>query len=152
MKDNSSLIVPSNSRAKSGQLLLMLADDILDAVNKALEAYHISESKLSLLLLFIATSKQNHSLQPSEIAQKLGIKRASVTKQLIWLEEHHFIAREISSEDQRMVNVTITAEGHQLLEQVMPHYWRACAELTNGLTEEETLLLFSLLEKIHCHH
>jgi DNA-binding MarR family transcriptional regulator len=152
MKENSSLIVPPNSRAKSGQLLLMLADDILDGVNKALEAYHTSESKLSLLLLFVATSNQNHSLQPSEIAEKLGIRRASVTKQLIWLEEHHFIAREISSEDQRMVNVTITAEGYQLLEQVMPHYWQACAELTNGLTEKETMLLFSLLKKIHCHH
>jgi DNA-binding MarR family transcriptional regulator len=149
MKDNSSFIVPPNARAKSGQLLLMLADDILDAVNKALEAYHISESKLSLLLVLIATSNQNHSLQPSEIAEKLGIKRASVTKQLIWLEKHHFIGREVSSEDQRMINVTITAEGYQLLDQVMPHYWQACAELTNRLTEKETMLLFSLLEKIH---
>lgn len=146
------MAVPPNTNAQLGQLLLQLADDVLDAVNKTLEAYHISESKLSLLLLFVAASNPPQSLQPSEIAEKLGIRRASVTKQLIWMEKHHFITRTISREDQRMINVTITEEGYQLLDQVMPHYWQTCAELSNKLTNEETILLLTLLKKIHQTH
>lgn len=146
------ITAPPNIRAQLGQLLLQLADDVLDAVNKTLEVYHISESKLSLLLLFVAASNDPQSLQPSEIAEKLGIRRASVTKKLIWMEKHQFITRTISSEDQRMINVTITEEGYQLLAQVMPHYWQTCAELSNKLTNEETILLLTLLKKIHQTH
>jgi len=142
------IIDPPNHRSQLGQLLLFLADDVLDAVNRALEDYQISESKLSLLLILVAND-QSKILQPSEIADKLGIRRASVTKQLNWLEEHQFIVRTINKEDQRMVNVTIAAKGHQLLHQVMPIYWRTCDELTEKLTDEEAALLLTLLKKIH---
>lgn len=145
----SPVVAPPNTRAHVGQLLLQLADDVLDTVNSALKVHQISESKLSLLLLIVATGNQPHSLQPSEIADRLGIRRASVTKQLIWLEEHHFITRTINSEDQRMVNVTITTVGYQLLDQVMPDYWQTCAEIANKLTEEETILFLTLLRKVH---
>lgn len=148
---NSLFNIPPTARAETGQLLLQLADDILDVINKSLETYHISESKLTLLLLFFITSNEQQSLQPSEIAEKLDIRRASVTKQLKWLEREHLIIRTVNIKDQRMVDVTITTKGYQLLEQVMPHYWQTCTTLTNQLSEEEMLLLSSLLKKIHKH-
>ncbi|WP_312516336.1 MarR family transcriptional regulator [Anaerospora sp.] len=138
---------PPNTRAKLGEVLLQLSDDILDIINTTLKQYDISESKFSLLLLLYNTST-DQPLQPSEIADKLGIRRASVTKQLIWLEEHQLITRTICLEDQRMVNVTITEKGYHLLDLVLPHYWKACANLTNKLTDEETVCLLHLLIKI----
>ncbi len=138
---------PPNTRAQLGEVLLQLSDDILDIINTTLKQYDISESKFSLLLLLYNTST-DQPLQPSEIADKLGIRRASVTKQLIWLEEHQLITRTICLEDQRMVNVTITEKGYHLLDLVLPHYWKACANLTNKLTDEETVCLLHLLIKI----
>lgn len=143
------IIVPPTKRADLGSLLLHLADDALDKANLALASKKISESKLELLLLLVSQNDKNHCLLPSEIAEKLGIKRASVTKQLIWLEKRRLISRSISAKDQRMVNVNITASGYKLLAQVMPLYWRACTELSKGLSEEEVELLFTLLQKIH---
>lgn len=138
---------PPNTRAQLGEVLLQLSDDILDIINTTLKEYDISESKFSLLFLLYNTST-DQPLQPSEIADKLGIRRASVTKQLIWLEEHQLITRTICLEDQRMVNVTITEKGYHLLDLVLPHYWKACANLTNKLTDEETVCLLHLLIKI----
>jgi DNA-binding MarR family transcriptional regulator len=138
---------PPNVRAQLGEVLLQISDDILDIINTTLKEYDISESKFSLLLLLYNTST-DQPLQPSEIADKLGIRRASVTKQLIWLEEHQLITRTICLEDQRMVNVTITEKGYHLLELVLPHYWKACANLTKRLTDEETVCLLHLLIKI----
>ncbi|MDR3577191.1 MAG: MarR family transcriptional regulator [Anaerolineaceae bacterium] len=142
------ITIPPNTRARLGEVLLQLSDDVLDAINNALNEYHISESKFALLLLLFQAST-DQPLQPSEIADKLGIRRASVTKQLIWLEEHRLITRTICPEDQRMVHVSITEKGHQLLHLVLPHYWQACADLTQELTEEETVCLLHLLMKIH---
>lgn len=141
------ITVPPNTRARLGELLLQISDDVLDAINNALKEYHISESKFTLLLLLYNTST-GQPLQPSEIADMLGIRRASVTKQLIWLEEQHLITRTLCLEDQRMVNVAITEEGYRLLNLVLPHYWQACANLTQKLTEEETASLLNLLIKI----
>lgn len=138
---------PPNTRAQLGEVLLQLSDDILEIINTTLKEFDISESKFSLLLLLYNTST-DQPLQPSEIADKLGIRRASVTKQLIWLEEHQLITRTICLEDQRMVNVTITEKGYHLLDLVLPHYWKACANLTNKLTDEETVCLLHLLIKI----
>lgn len=140
--------IPPNTRAQLGEVLLQVSDDVLDAINNALKEYHISESKFTLLLLLFNTST-DQPLQPSEIANMLGIRRASVTKQLIWLEEHQLITRTICPEDQRMVNVTITEKGYRLLDLVLPHYWQACANLTQKLTEEETVCLLHLLMKIN---
>lgn len=141
------IINPPNTRARLGEVLLQISDDVLDAINNGLKEYQISESKFGLLLLLFNTST-DQPLQPSEIANRLGIRRASVTKQLIWLEEHQLITRTICPEDQRMVNVTITEEGYQLLDLVLPHYWQTCANLTSKLTDEETASLLHLLIKI----
>lgn len=141
--------IPVNIRAELGQVLLQMSDDFLDTVNDVLRPFHASESKLSLLLLLNQASLQNKSLQPSEIADHLGIRRASVTKQLIGLKFHGLIKRTINVEDQRMVNVVLTEKGHYLLELVMPHYWQACAKFSHGLTDEETVTLLRLLRKIH---
>ncbi len=142
------ITIPPNTRAQLGEVLLQVSDDVLDAINTALKEYQISESKFTLLLLLFNTST-DQSLQPSEIASMLGIRRASVTKQLIWLEEQQLITRTICLEDQRMVNVKITEKGHQLLDRVLPHYWQACANLTQKLTEEEVVCLLKLLIKIN---
>lgn len=139
---------PPTTRAKIGQLLLQLSDDVLDSVNKALKTYRISESKLSLLLLLVRSSHQTQSLQPSEIAEKLGIRRASVTKQLDWLENHQLIIRTVGQKDLRMIHVSITNQGYELLNQVMPHYWQTCASFTTDLTEEESMVFLKLLQKI----
>lgn len=139
---------PPTTRAKIGQLLLQLSDDVLDSVNKALKNYHISESKLSLLLLLVRNSHQTQSLQPSEIAEKLGIRRASVTKQLDWLESHQLITRTVGQKDLRMIHVSITDQGYHLLNQAMPQYWQTCAAFTKDLTDEESLVFLKLLQKI----
>ncbi|SFX42745.1 DNA-binding transcriptional regulator, MarR family [Thermoactinomyces sp. DSM 45891] len=142
-----SITIPPNTRARLGEVLLQISDDVLDAINVTLKEFQISESKFALLMLLFNT-RVDQPLQPSEIADYLGIRRASVTKQLIWLEEHRLITRTIIPEDQRRVHVTITEEGFRLLNLALPHYWQTCANLTNNLTEEEATRLLKLLIKM----
>lgn len=139
--------LPPNRRAQLGEILWQISDEVLEAINTALKEYHISESKFSLLLTLYNTST-DQPLQPSEIADLLGIRRASVTKQLIWLEEQQLITRSVCPEDQRMVNVAITEKGHQLLQVVLPQYWQTCAALTGTLAEDEVADLLRLLIKL----
>ncbi|WP_432748841.1 MarR family winged helix-turn-helix transcriptional regulator [Pectinatus frisingensis] len=146
MKKHTITISPS-TRSQLGEVLLHISDDVLLSINNILKKYYITESKFALLLLLFNTST-NQSLQPSEIANIMGIRRASVTKQLIWLEKHQLIIRNICPKDKRMVNVTITKKGHQLLKLVLPGYWQTCADFTEKLTDAEVVRLLHLLIKI----
>lgn len=66
--------------------MLWLGDNVLDMVDIDLAAFDITESKLDLLLLLSLHADQE-LVTPSSIADRLGIRRSSVTALLIWLEK-----------------------------------------------------------------
>ncbi|GED18174.1 MarR family winged helix-turn-helix transcriptional regulator [Aneurinibacillus migulanus] len=131
-----------------GLLMLWTSDNVLDAVDIDLSPYGITESKLDLLLL-LTLHEKNGNVSPSAIAERLGIRRASVTALLDWVEKRGWIVREHSAKDRRMVHVKITSEGRVLVEQVLPHFWSSCESLVNELEPEEQRVFEKVLVKLH---
>ncbi|RUT27911.1 MarR family transcriptional regulator [Paenibacillus zeisoli] len=134
--------------AHIGLLLLWIGDNLQDKMDLDLSAYGITESKLDLLLLLIL--HQNHGeINPSAIAERLGIRRASATALLDWLESRSWIQRKADENNRRMVHVTITPEGRGLVEQVLPTFWSACASFIADLDQGEQALLQKVLTKLN---
>lgn len=133
--------------AKIGLLLLWHSDLVLDALDEDLSPYGITESKLDLLLL-LDLHRASKGLTPSAIAERLGIKRASVTGLLDWVEKRGWIARIHDQTDRRMLRVDITEAGRELVAQVLPAFWSSCAALVDDVSREEQHLLEGLLAKM----
>jgi len=133
---------------KMGLQLLWLSDNILDVMDLDLAPYGITESKLDVLLLLVL-HEGRESVTPSAIADRLGIRRASVTALLDWLEKRGWIAREQSARDRRMLHIRITTEGKALVDQVLPTFWATCASLLDDLDEQEIQLFEKVLNKLH---
>lgn len=74
--------------AQMGLLMLWLSDNVLDVIDEDLSAFGITESKLDLLLLLLL-HEERELVTPSAIADRLGIRRASVTALLDWLEKEN---------------------------------------------------------------
>ena len=140
------LTVPPNNRAKLGEILLHISDDILSAVNHELMKYEISESKFALLLR-LYERRETGICKPSELANILGIRRASVTKQLISLENQGLITRKTNDIDKREVNVTITDKGYALFHNSIFTYWQTCSKLVEKLNDDEVNLMIKLTLK-----
>lgn len=138
---------PPDSRSMAGQLLLFIADDVIDAINKALKPFGISEGRFGLLLVFMSGRTEENTMQPSELADKVGVTRATITKQLNILEQCGIIEKRVNSSDQRMVDIAITEKGHRLLHDALPEYWKACAEMVSPLSSEEVSELIRIIEK-----
>ncbi|WP_110045286.1 MarR family transcriptional regulator [Paenibacillus cellulosilyticus] len=134
--------------ARLGLLMLWFSDNYLDAVDLALSPFGITESKLDLLLL-LKLHENREGITPSSLADRLGIRRASVTALLEWLEKRDLIAREQSKLDRRMVYVKITAEGLELLDKTLPTFWSACSTVMSDLDQEETMFLDKILVKLN---
>ncbi|WP_459501136.1 MarR family winged helix-turn-helix transcriptional regulator [Bacillus sp. C1] len=139
--------------AKLGLLMLWISDNVLDAIDMDLAPLGISESKLDFLLLFILreiemNEEEATSMSPSDIANRLGITRASVTGLLDWMEKRALIVRYHHSEDRRRLKVKITPKGRELVFLSLPTFWSSCATLVDDFNQEERQILEKLLNKM----
>ncbi|MCC3380372.1 MarR family winged helix-turn-helix transcriptional regulator [Paenibacillus farraposensis] len=148
--DQTALPETDRHLARLGLFLLWTGDNVLDAVDLNLSAYGLTESKLDLLLLLTLHQSQNQ-ISPSMIADRLGIRRASVTSLLDWTEQRGWIIREHSPTDRRKIHVRITEEGSLVVQQVLPVFWSSCASLTSILEPEEQAVFSRIIEKLHHH-
>jgi DNA-binding MarR family transcriptional regulator len=134
--------------AHLGLLMLWLGDNILDTVDLDLAPFGITESKFDLLLL-LTLHEGRELVTPSSLADRLGIRRASVTALLDWLEKRNWIVREPSDLDRRMIHVKITSEGRQLVDRVLPAFWSTCSSIIIEMEPEERKVLEKLLVKLN---
>jgi DNA-binding MarR family transcriptional regulator len=65
------------------------------------------------------------------------------------LKTGNFIERVADSRDRRRIGVRLTPEGKQVLEKLLPDYYRNMAKLTAGLSENERQTVLTLLAKIN---
>jgi DNA-binding MarR family transcriptional regulator len=134
--------------AHLGLLMVWLGDHVLDAMDVELSPLGITESKLDLLLL-LTHHNGREPVTPSSLADRLGIRRASVTALLDWLEKRKWVAREQSEQDRRMIHVSITPEGRELVHQALPVFWSTCASLVSDMTPEEQKAAEHILNKLN---
>ncbi|WP_028548037.1 MarR family winged helix-turn-helix transcriptional regulator [Paenibacillus sp. UNC451MF] len=131
-----------------GLLMLWLGDNILDLMDLNLSPFGITESKFDLLLL-LTLHEGRELVTPSALAERLGIRRASVTALLDWLEKRNWILRKSSELDRRMIHVSITSEGRALVEQVLPAFWSTCSSIIIEMDPEERMVLEKILDKLN---
>ena len=91
----------------------------------------------------------SEAINPSTLADKLGVTRATMTGLLDGLRKEGLIERRIQPEDRRKVGVLLTDNGHRILDKILPDYYRHYAKLTNYLDEGERQTLISLLKKVN---
>jgi DNA-binding MarR family transcriptional regulator len=91
----------------------------------------------------------DEEINPSTLAEKVGVKRATMTGLLDGLEKDGLVGRHAHPEDRRKISVRLTAKGRQVLEDMLPDYYRHIAKLMTNLTEKDRLELMSLLGKVN---
>ncbi|MCY9517835.1 MarR family winged helix-turn-helix transcriptional regulator [Paenibacillus apiarius] len=138
----------NQASAHMGLLLLWIGDNIQDMMDLNLSSFGITESKLDLLLLLIL-HQDKEGITPSSIAARLGIRRASATALLDWLEKRNWIERQPNENNRRMVHVRITPEGRNLVDQILPTFWSTCESFISDLEVEEQAVLQKIVMKLN---
>lgn len=128
-------------------LFMLVASDVFTALQTELGRYGLSDGKLSILLKL--STSPGGALTPSQLAENLGITRASVTDLLSGLERAQLVVREPSQEDGRMALIRLSAQGQELLQRLIPDHFRRLQDLMQALSEQEKQELMVLLQKIN---
>ena len=89
---------------------------------------------------------EEESVTVGQLGEKLHLDAGTLTPLLKRLEKAGYVTRKRSGEDERITNITITAEGNKLKKKCKDIPLKLASEGTN-LTEKEAVQLYKLLYK-----
>jgi DNA-binding MarR family transcriptional regulator len=104
----------------------------------------ISSSEYNCLMQFFQTD----SLGMSELAERLSITPAGVTRIVSGLEERGILERRISSEDRRSIDVVLTGSGKKIVDDVRKASMELHAEIMKGIDPAKRKAVMSGLEQL----
>jgi len=128
-------------------VLLRVASDVLEGFGAHFARNGTSQGRY-LALMMLDRPCIEDGMSPSELAEKLGVTRATVTGLLDGLERDGLISREMHPEDRRAFRIQLTEKGREFLSEMLPDHYRRIAGLMAHLNDEERRQLIALLAKV----
>lgn len=132
--------------AISGRIL-RLAHHLERRLNKVLKPYGLMLGEFDVL----ATLRRNghpYAMTPSQLMQTVMLTSGAMTNRLDRLEQKGFIVRGQHPEDRRSLQVKLTKEGLQLIDQAMEARFAEGKDLQSPLKPAECEAAASLLRKL----
>jgi DNA-binding MarR family transcriptional regulator len=124
-------------------MLLRVATDLSVALDACLSKHDLLQGRWWVLILLMREG--DLTSQPSVLAEKLGVTRATMTGLLDGLEQGGLVQRVSAPQDRRSVQIKLTAAGQAKLDAVMPDYYSRLRLCMQGLSESQRSDLQSIL-------
>jgi DNA-binding MarR family transcriptional regulator len=128
------------------RLIHHMGDSGLNTAGMSLAQYRI------LMHLFFAENMgERGELNPSEISERQGVSRNTISSLIRNLEDDGLIMRRLDQQDRRKFNISLTDDGRSLVSQYAREHFGQVSQCFSGLTETEQETLSQLLNKIRVH-
>lgn len=115
------------------------------ACDRYAAAFELTDPAAALLLAL----RQGAAMAPSRLADRIGLRRSSVSMLLKRLERDGWIERSVDRRDRRRRIVRLTEHGRRRFDILLPgYYWITRLQLA-GLSASERADLHRLLKRIH---
>ncbi|MCI0396576.1 MAG: MarR family transcriptional regulator, partial [Chloroflexi bacterium] len=99
-------------------------------------------------LLFCERFEGCGALNPSEISERQGIGRNTVSALIRQLEEDRLVERHLDEEDRRKFNITLTDAGRKLVQEYASRHFHTVHDHFNELDPAEQQAMGQLLDKL----
>jgi MarR family transcriptional repressor of emrRAB len=126
--------------------LLRTATDTLSAFECFLKHFGMSQGKFTVMMLLNRNPEQG--VNPSELAERAGVTRATMTGLLEGLEREKMISRNNDRNDRRRAVVKLTSSARAFMDALLPDYYTRIHDLMIDLTESDKRQFTKLLNKI----
>jgi len=122
--------------------LLKTASDSMIKIDKFFAAHSLSQGRF--LALMVLDQSGAGGLFPFEIADGMGVSRATASGLLKGLESSGHVSSIPSETDGRMKRIQITDNGKQIMETLLPEYYALLSTFT-GKQDKKSLKQFSAI-------
>ena len=109
--------------------------------------YNLSPGRFQILMFLRCAA--DFSLSPSDLADKTGVSRATMTQFLDVLEKADYVSRKAFPGDRRATLIQITPAGLKILNQeILPVYFKRCGLLSGRCSKTEMKQFTEMYRKI----
>lgn len=115
-------------------------------IDKEIEEISKKVTRSELIALFLL--KQNEELTMSQLAMQMGLQKSTVTNIRQRLTKRGFIQQYRDSKDQRVIRISLTAEGEELADSVLEMMKLVLQKIKKALSDDEMEQLIALLLKV----
>lgn len=123
-----------------------MREQSVDEVGRSFAQYRV------LMHLFFAEQMGDRSqLNPSEISDRQGVSRNTMSSFIRDLEKDGLIERDLDPDDRRRFNISLTDSGRALVSQHTRNHLKTIEHCFSALTPEEQETLLQLLQKLGAH-
>ncbi|MDE1942986.1 MAG: MarR family transcriptional regulator [Betaproteobacteria bacterium] len=129
--------------------LLRACADISQALDRLLAKHGLLQGRWWLLVLLLR--QDDLSSSPTELAEKAGVTKASITGFIDGLEREGLVIRMPDPADRRKYLIRLTAAGLQKLDETIPDYNSKVSTLMSALGQPERDLLLLSLRTLVAH-
>lgn len=93
-------------------------------------------------------SEREGDIYAKDIVSDFGLSRATVSEYLFSMEQRKLVELDESESDRRLKKITLTPKGRTLSRHLKANFKMLDRKMAEGLSEADTEILLSLLEKI----
>jgi DNA-binding MarR family transcriptional regulator len=111
----------------------------------------LAQYRILMHLFFAENMGERSELNPSEISERQGVSRNTISSLIRSLEDDGLITRSLDQQDRRKFNISLTDNGRSLVSQYARGHLSRVSQCFGGLTETEQETLSQLLTKISVH-
>jgi len=109
----------------------------------------LAQYRILMHLLFAEQIGGKECLNPSEISDRQGTSRNTISSLIRSLEEEAFIERSLDPNDRRKFNIKLTENGRSLVTNHARQHFQIIGQCFSTLTTDEQNTLSTLLQKIN---
>ena len=120
-----------------GEILSLFLIDLHSLFRKNIKIGDASFQQLIAMSIIPSTG-----IEMTPLAKKIGIDNSTLTRLIIRLEENGWVRREVSHDDKRVTNVTLTITGNKLQNDLEKQYEKIgdkVEQLVDPLERQSTL-------------
>lgn len=109
--------------------------------------FNLTPGRFQILLLLRASPE--NALSPSDLADKIGVSRATMTQFLDALEKTGYIQRKAFPGDRRAMLIQLSENGLESLDKtILPQYFKRCRIMSTKTTVAEMKVFADMYRKI----
>lgn len=102
-------------------------------------------------LFFAEQMGEQGELNPSEISERQGVSRNTMSAFIRNLEDEGLVERRLDPDDRRRFNISLTENGRSLVATYMHDHLDTVGHCFSALSPDEQETLFNLLQKLGAH-
>lgn len=125
-------------------ILMQTSKTVHELIKDETAKHKLNITEFSVLEVLYQKGKQ--TIQ--QIGTKILISSGSMTYVIDKLEQRGLLCRNACTNDRRVIHVTLTNDGNQLMNEIMPKYYEFVNHMFDSLDSDEAETLVRLLKKV----